>query len=112
MRGIDQGIVSRVRAKEQPDQLVVGCQASLGPLEYMYKIFFLPKIFGIHGNTGAYPQRRHCSEVQEKTRSKNIKDTSIHVIPQLTVFWDKHITLRITAMLLRSALKLEDGDST
>jgi CTP-dependent riboflavin kinase len=42
---------------------------------------------------------------------KNIKDTSI-VIPQLTVFWDKHITLRITAMLLRSALKLEDDDST
>jgi hypothetical protein len=37
---------------------------------------------------------------------KNIKDTSIKIIPQLTIFWDKHITLRITAMLSRSALKL------
>ena len=35
---------------------------------------------------------------------KDIKDTSIKVIPQLTVFWDKHITLRVTAMLSRSAL--------
>jgi hypothetical protein len=43
---------------------------------------------------------------------KNIKDTSIKVIPQLTVFWDKHITLRITAMLSRNCLKLEGGDST
>jgi hypothetical protein len=43
---------------------------------------------------------------------KNIKDTSIKVIPQLTVFWDKHITLRITTMLSRSDLKLEDDDST
>jgi hypothetical protein len=34
---------------------------------------------------------------------KDIKDTSIKVIPQLTVFWDKHITLRITAMLSKSA---------
>jgi hypothetical protein len=34
---------------------------------------------------------------------KDIKDTSIKVIPQLTVFWDNHITLRITAMLSRSA---------
>jgi hypothetical protein len=48
---------------------------------------------------------------QGKTRSKNIKDTSIKVIPQLTMFWDKHITLRITAMLSRKCLKLEDGDS-
>jgi hypothetical protein len=46
------------------------------------------------------------SEVQEKTRSKNIKDTSIKVIPQLTVFWDKLITLRITAMLSRSCFKV------
>jgi hypothetical protein len=52
------------------------------------------------------------SEVQRKTRSKNIKDTSIKVIKQLTVFWDKHITLRITAMLSRRCLKLEDEDST
>jgi hypothetical protein len=43
---------------------------------------------------------------------KNIKDASIKVIPQLTVFWDKHITLRITAMLSRKCLKLEDEDST
>jgi hypothetical protein len=34
---------------------------------------------------------------------KDIKDTSIKVIPQLTVFWDKHIALRITDMLSRSA---------
>jgi hypothetical protein len=34
---------------------------------------------------------------------KGIKDTSIKVIPQLTMFWDKHITLRITTMLSRSA---------
>jgi hypothetical protein len=52
------------------------------------------------------------SEVQEKTRSRNIKDTSIKVIPQLTVFWDKHITLRMTPMLSRKCLKLEDEDST
>jgi hypothetical protein len=43
---------------------------------------------------------------------KNIKDTSIKVIPQLTVCWDKHITLRITAMLSRKCLKLEDENST
>jgi hypothetical protein len=43
---------------------------------------------------------------------KNIKDTSIKVIPQLTMFWDKHITLRTTAMLSRKCLKLEDEDST
>jgi hypothetical protein len=42
---------------------------------------------------------------------KNIKDTSIKVVPQLTVFWDKHITLRITVMLSRKCLKLQDGDS-
>jgi hypothetical protein len=52
------------------------------------------------------------SEVQEKTRNRNIKDTSIEVIPQLTVFWDKHITLKTTAMLSTKCLKLEDGDST
>jgi hypothetical protein len=49
---------------------------------------------------------------EERLEVKNIKDTSIKVIPQLTVFWDKHTTLRITAMLSRSALKLEDDDST
>jgi hypothetical protein len=48
---------------------------------------------------------------QKKTRSKNIKDTSIKVIPQLTVFWDKHITLKMTAMLSRKCLKLENEDS-
>jgi hypothetical protein len=52
------------------------------------------------------------SEFQGKTTSKKIKHTSIKVIPQLTVFWDKHITLRITAMLSRNCLKLEDEDST
>jgi hypothetical protein len=52
------------------------------------------------------------SEVQEKTRSRNIKDTSIKVIPQLTMFWDKHITLRVIAMLSRKCSKLEDEDST
>jgi hypothetical protein len=36
----------------------------------------------------------------------------LEVIPQLTVFWDKHITLRTTAMLSRRCLKLEDEDST
>ena len=45
------------------------------------------------------------SEVQEKTRSKNIKDTSIKVISQLTVYWDKHITLRMTTMLSRKCSK-------
>jgi hypothetical protein len=43
---------------------------------------------------------------------KNIKDTSIKVIPQLTMFWNKHITLRMTAMLPRKCLKLEYEDST
>jgi hypothetical protein len=52
------------------------------------------------------------SEVQGKTKSKNIKDTSIKVIPQLTVFWDNHITLRIAAMLSRKCLNLEHEDST
>jgi hypothetical protein len=41
-----------------------------------------------------------------------IKNTSIKVIPQLTVFWDKHITLRMTTMLSRKCSKLEDEDST
>jgi hypothetical protein len=50
------------------------------------------------------------SEVQEKTRSRNIKDTSIKIIPQLTVFWDKHIALRTTSMLSRRCLKIEDEE--
>jgi hypothetical protein len=37
---------------------------------------------------------------------KDIKDTSIKVIPQLTVFWDKHIALRITAYALKKCLKV------
>ena len=45
------------------------------------------------------------SEVQGKTRSKDIKDKSIKVIPQLTAFWDKHITLRMTTMLSRKCSK-------
>jgi hypothetical protein len=61
---------------------------------------------------GAKYKCRGTSEAQGKTRSKNIKGTSIKVIPQLTVFWDKHITLRITYMLSRRCLKLEDEDST
>jgi hypothetical protein len=61
---------------------------------------------------GAKHKRRGTSEVQGKTRGKNIKDTSIKVIPQLTVFWDKHITLRMTSMLSRRCLKLEDENST
>jgi hypothetical protein len=52
------------------------------------------------------------SEVQEKTRSKNIKDTNIKVIPQLNMFRGKHIKLRTTAMLSRRCLKLKDEDST
>jgi hypothetical protein len=50
--------------------------------------------------------------VEKKTRSRNIKDTSIKVIPQLTMFWYKHIKLRTIAMLSRKCLKLEDEDST
>jgi hypothetical protein len=50
---------------------------------------------------GAKHKCQGTSEVQENTRSRNIKDTSIKVIPQLTVFWEKHITLRMTAMLSR-----------
>ena len=42
-----------------------------------------------------------------KLEVKNIKDKSIKVIPQLTVFWDKHITLRITVMLSRKCSKKE-----
>jgi hypothetical protein len=61
---------------------------------------------------GAKHKCRGTSEVQGKTRSKNIKDTSIKVIPQLTVFWDKHITLRIKTMLSRKCLKLEDEELT
>jgi hypothetical protein len=61
---------------------------------------------------GAKHKCQGISEVQEKTRSRNIKDTSIKVIPQLTVFWDKHIALRMTVMLSRRYLKLEDEDST
>jgi hypothetical protein len=60
---------------------------------------------------GAKHKCQGTSEVQEKTRSRIIKDTSIKVIPQLTIFWDKHITLRTTVMLSRRCLKLEDGDS-
>jgi hypothetical protein len=61
---------------------------------------------------GAKHTCQGTSEVQEKTRSRNIEDTSIKVIQQLTVFWDKHITIRTTAMLSRKCLKLQDEDST
>ena len=45
------------------------------------------------------------SEVHGKTRIKDIKDKSIKVISQLTTFWDKHITLRMTTMLSRKCSK-------
>jgi hypothetical protein len=54
---------------------------------------------------GAKHKCQGTSEVQEKTRSRNIKGTSIKVIPQLTVFWDEHITLRTIAMLSRRCSK-------
>jgi hypothetical protein len=60
---------------------------------------------------GAKHKCQGPSEVEKKTRSRNIKDTSIKVIPQLTALWDKHITLRMTAMLSRRCLKIEDEDS-
>jgi hypothetical protein len=37
---------------------------------------------------GAKYKCQGTSKVQEKTRSRDIKDTSIKAIPQLTVFWD------------------------
>ena len=43
---------------------------------------------------------------------KIIKDKSIKVIPKLIIFWDKHITLRMTIMLSRRCSKKKDGDST
>jgi hypothetical protein len=45
------------------------------------------------------------SEVHRKTRSKFVKDKSIKVIPQLIIFWDKHIILRMTVMLSRKCSK-------
>ena len=36
---------------------------------------------------------------------KIIKDKSIKVISQLTAFWDKHITLRMTVMLSKKCSK-------
>ena len=36
---------------------------------------------------------------------KIIKDKSIKVIPQLTAFWDNHITLRMTTMLSKKCSK-------
>jgi hypothetical protein len=41
----------------------------------------------------------------ERLEVKIIKDKSIKVIPQLTIFWDKHITLRMTIMLSRRCSK-------
>ncbi len=41
----------------------------------------------------------------ERLEVKIIKDKSIKVIPQLTIFWDKHITLRMTIMLSRKCSK-------
>ena len=36
---------------------------------------------------------------------KNIKDKSIKVIPQITVFWDKYISLRMTVVLSKKCSK-------
>ena len=41
----------------------------------------------------------------ERLEVKIIKDKSIKVIPQLIIFWDKHITLRMTIMLSRRCSK-------
>ena len=41
----------------------------------------------------------------ERLEVKIIKDRSIKVISQLTIFWDKHITLRMTIMLSRRCSK-------
>ena len=41
----------------------------------------------------------------ERLEVKIIKDKSIKVIPQLIIFWDKHITPRMTIMLSRRCSK-------
>ena len=63
------------------------------------------KVYSLALNNGAKHKCQGTSEVQVKTRSKDFKDTSINVIPQSTVFWDKHIKLRMTTMLSRKCIK-------
>lgn len=41
----------------------------------------------------------------ERLEVKIIKDKSINIIPQLIIFWDKHIILRMTIMLSRRCSK-------
>ena len=41
----------------------------------------------------------------ERLEVKIIKDKSIKAISELTIFWDKHITLRMTIMLSRRCSK-------
>jgi hypothetical protein len=75
-------------------------------IRYERVVSCLPLFVGQNINAKASLKSKRRLEV------KNIKDTSIKVIPQLIVFWDKHITLRTTTMLSRKCLKLEDEDST
>ena len=63
------------------------------------------KVYSLALNSGAKHKCQGTSEVQMKTRNKDIKDTSIKVIPLSTVFWDKHITLRMITMLSRKCSK-------
>ena len=44
---------------------------------------------------------------KKRLEVKISKDANIKVIPQLTVFWDKHITLRMIVMLSRKCSKKE-----
>jgi hypothetical protein len=39
------------------------------------------------------------SEFHKKTIDIDIRDTSVKIKPQLTVFWDKHVALRMTVVL-------------
>jgi hypothetical protein len=75
-------------------------------IRYEIVVSRLPLFVGQNINSKAPLKFKRRLEV------KNIKDTTIKVIPQSTVFWDKHITLRTTTMLSRKCLKLEDEDST
>jgi hypothetical protein len=75
-------------------------------IRYERVVSHLPLFVGQNINAKAPLKFKRRLEV------KNIKDTSIKVIPQLTMFWNKHITLRTIAMLPRKCLKLEYEDST
>jgi hypothetical protein len=92
--------------------LVIGPCGGLGGLEAEVSVGHPVSGISLAFVCGEKYKCQGTSEDQGNTKSRNIKDTSIKVIPQLTVFWDKHITLRMTAMLPRRCLKLEDEDST